>query len=97
VSRAGRTVELSKLECRVLEYLLRHKNEPVSRDALARDVWNEPQGVTTNVVDVCINSLRKKIEREGLEKLIHTVRGVGYALYDDSPRPAAKRTAGKVD
>lgn len=93
VRRDGHTVELSKREYRVLEYLLRHKNDTVSRDALARDVWNEPQGVNTNVVDVCINSLRKKIERHDLPKLIYTIRGVGYSLCDEPNGPAEPGTS----
>ena len=84
VLRDGREIELSRQEYRLLEYLVRHQNETVSRLAIARDVWDEPQGVSTNVVDVYINALRKKVERPGLKKLIHTVRGVGYTIADDS-------------
>lgn len=83
VFRAGREIELTRQEYRLLEYLLRHKNTTVSRDTLARDVWKEPMGVTTNVVDVYINALRQKIERPDLIKLIHTVRGEGYSLRDE--------------
>lgn len=82
VIRAGRELELSKQEYRLLEYLLQHKNTPVSREAIARDVWREPHGMSTNVVDVYINALRKKVERPDLKKLIHTVRGIGYVLGD---------------
>ena len=91
VVRAGNEIELSKQEFRLLEYLLRHKNEPVTRDAIARDVWGEPGGITTNVVDVCINSLRKKLERPHLHKLIQTVRGAGYSLVDDSCVTSSER------
>jgi DNA-binding response OmpR family regulator len=84
VRRAGIEIDLSKQEFRLLEYLLRHKNETVTRDALARDVWGEPGGVSTNVVDVYINALRKKLERPGLKKLIRTIRGSGYSLIDES-------------
>jgi DNA-binding response OmpR family regulator len=49
---------------------------------LARDVWKEPQGLLTNVIDVCVNSLRKKIELPGTRPLILTVRGVGYSVRD---------------
>lgn len=83
VLRAGREIKLSKLECRLLEYLLQNKNSTMDRKRIIRDVWNEPEGVTTNVVDVYINALRKKLEPKGTKKLIHTVRGVGYALRDD--------------
>ena len=82
VVRAGTEVELSNREFELLEYLLRHKNATVTRDMLARDVWKEPSGFLTNVVEVCVNALRKKVERPELRQLIHTVRGVGYALRD---------------
>ena len=82
VVRAGVEVELSNREFELLEYLLRHKNATVTRDMLARDVWKEPDGLMTNVIDVCVNALRKKVERPGSRQLILTVRGVGYAARD---------------
>jgi two-component system copper resistance phosphate regulon response regulator CusR len=82
VVRAGDEVELSHREFELLAYLLRHKNEAVTRDMLAREVWKEPGGMTTNVIEVCVNALRKKVERPGLRQLVHTVRGVGYAVRD---------------
>lgn len=82
VFRAGRKIDLSKLEYRLLEYLLRRKNQDVSRADIARDVWEEPEGVGTNVIDVYVNALRKKLAGPDLEPLIHTVRGVGYSLRD---------------
>lgn len=93
--RAGCEIELSKQEYRLLEYLVRRKNSPVTRAAIARDVWRQPQGVSTNVVDVYINALRKKLERPGLRRLIRTVRGVGYALYDGSSEPAESAPPGE--
>ncbi|MBI3468588.1 MAG: response regulator transcription factor [Planctomycetes bacterium] len=84
VVRAGEEIELTRREFELLEYLLRHKNATVTRDMIARDVWKEPGGVLTNVIDVYTNLLRKKIERLGLRQLIHTIRGVGYALRDRS-------------
>ena len=54
----------------------------LTRDMLGRDVWKEPDGVLTNVIEVCVNALRKKVERSGLRQLVHTVRGVGYAVRD---------------
>jgi DNA-binding response OmpR family regulator len=50
---------------------------------LAKDVWKEPAGILTNAIDVCVNSLRRKIELPGLPKIISTVRGVGYTIRDD--------------
>lgn len=80
--RDGEEVELSQREFELLAYLLRYKNTTVTRDMLGRDVWREPDGVLTNVIEVYVNSLRKKVERPGRRQLIHTVRGVGYALRD---------------
>jgi DNA-binding response OmpR family regulator len=80
VVRAGAEIELTNREFELLVYLLRQKDATVTRDMLARDVWKEPDGLMTNVIEVCINSLRKKVESPGHRQLIHTVRGVGYAL-----------------
>jgi DNA-binding response OmpR family regulator len=82
VVRAGRELGLSLREFELLEYLLRHKNAVVTRDMLGREVWKEPDGLLTNVIEVHINALRKKVEQPGQCQLIHTVRGVGYALRD---------------
>lgn len=82
VVRGGEEIELSLREFRLLEYFVRHANAVVTRDMLARDVWNEPQGVLTNVIDVYVGLLRKKVERRDARQLIHTVRGVGYVLRD---------------
>jgi len=82
VVRDGEEIELSVREFELLTYLLRHANAVVTRDMLSRDVWKEPHGVLTNVIDVYIRMLRKKLERPGARQLIHTVRGVGYVLRD---------------
>jgi DNA-binding response OmpR family regulator len=84
VARGVSHLELTGREYELLEYLLRHKNETVTRDMIALEVWKEPTGAMTRVIDVYINSLRKKVERAGWAQLIHTVRGVGYVLRDDS-------------
>lgn len=80
VLRAGREIELTKREFELLEYLLRHKNAVVSRDAIARDVWKEPADILSNNIEVHINLLRKKIESLDAPQLIQTVRGSGYML-----------------
>jgi DNA-binding response OmpR family regulator len=80
VARKGVEIELSQREFELLEYLLRHKNTNVTREMLTRDVWKELQGLLTNVIDVCVNSLRKKIELPGTRPLILTIRGVGYTV-----------------
>ena len=82
VVRAGLELELSNREFELLAYLLRHRNQTVTREMIGREVWKEPDGVLTNVIEVCVNALRKKVEQPGQRQLIHTVRGVGYALRD---------------
>jgi DNA-binding response OmpR family regulator len=84
VLRDGEEIDLTRREFELLEYLLRHKNSAVTRDMIGRDVWKEATSNLTNVIDVCINTLRKKVERPGKPQLIHTVRGVGYALRDEA-------------
>jgi DNA-binding response OmpR family regulator len=84
VTRCGAELELTGREYELLEYLLRHKNEVVTRDMIALDVWKEPTGTMTRIIDVYINALRKKVDRIGPTALIQTVRGVGYALREDS-------------
>ncbi len=82
VRRAGKPVDLTSREFDLLAYLLRHRGQVVSREMLARDVWKEPGRGTPidNVIDVHITRLRKKIDAEAPEKLIHTLRGVGFSL-----------------
>jgi DNA-binding response OmpR family regulator len=80
VVRAGVELDLTRREYDLLEYLLRHQNEVVTRDMIARDVWRDPAGTLTNTIDVYVTLLRKKVELAGARQLIHTVRGVGYAL-----------------
>jgi DNA-binding response OmpR family regulator len=80
--RSGRPLDLTVREFELLEYLLRHKEEVVSREMLARDVWKETSRATTldNVIDVFMNRLRHKVDEPFDQKLIHTVRGVGFVL-----------------
>jgi two-component system copper resistance phosphate regulon response regulator CusR len=80
VTRGGRKIELTPREFALLEYLMRHGGERVSRTQIAQDVWNLPFEMTTNVVDVYINYLRMKVDASFDCKLIHTVRGVGYRM-----------------
>jgi DNA-binding response OmpR family regulator len=80
VVRDGEEIDLSSREFELLEYLMRHANATVTRDMIARDVWKEPGGILTNVIDVYIKTLRKKIEHPERRQLLHTVRGVGYVL-----------------
>jgi two-component system, OmpR family, copper resistance phosphate regulon response regulator CusR len=84
VTRSGTELELTRRESELLEYLLRHKNEAVTRDMIAQDVWKERTGAMTRIIDVYINALRKKVDRGGPTSMIQTVRGVGYVLRDPS-------------
>ena len=83
VLRGGEEIELTRREFELLEYLLRRRNHTVPRDELARELWKEP-AILTNVIDVTVKQLRKKIERPGSRQLIATIRGVGYSLRDDT-------------
>jgi two-component system, OmpR family, copper resistance phosphate regulon response regulator CusR len=79
ITRDGVSLDLTGREFELLEYLVRHHGQPVSRDMLARDVWREPHRATLdNVIDVHIARLRKKVDADFAIKLIHTVRGVGF-------------------
>jgi len=82
VTRGGQALELTQREFELLEYLLRHDGQAVSREMLARDVWHEVQRATPldNVIDVHIARLRKKVDGGNGSKLIHTLRGVGFLL-----------------
>jgi DNA-binding response OmpR family regulator len=82
-TRGGADLELAHREFEVLAYLVRHKNEPVTREMLGRDVWKEPGYALTNVIEVYINLLRKKVEVAGEPPHIVTLRGVGYLLKDE--------------
>ena len=73
-------VALQPREFKLLEYLMRHAGIPVTREQISEQVWKQPFDPTTNIVDVYINYLRKKLESEGATPLVHTVRGVGYVL-----------------
>jgi DNA-binding response OmpR family regulator len=82
VVRGRVELDLTRREFELLEYLLRHKNAIVTRAMVAQDVWKDADGTLTNTIDVYVTLLRKKVERPGQRTLIHTVRGVGYALRD---------------
>jgi two-component system, OmpR family, copper resistance phosphate regulon response regulator CusR len=79
--RAGRGIVLTPREFSLLEYLMQRPGQSASRAEIIRHVWNLSGATVTNVVDVYINYLRKKIDTEEDCKLIHTVRGVGYELH----------------
>ncbi|MBO9368999.1 MAG: response regulator transcription factor [Chloroflexi bacterium] len=80
VRRAGRRIDLSPREFSLLEYLMRHPNQVLTRTQIAEHIWNFDFYAESNVVDVYIGYLRRKIDRGFDRPLIHTVRGVGYRL-----------------
>ena len=80
VERDGRRLELTAKEFALLEMLMRHPNQVLTRTQLLQSVWNDSIEVESNIVDIYIHYLRNKIDREFEPKLIRTVRGAGYAL-----------------
>lgn len=84
VMRAGCSISLSAKEFALLEYLIRNKGVVLTREQIENNLWNFDYEGGTNAVDVYIRYLRKKIDEEFPQKLIHTVRGVGYVLRDSS-------------
>ena len=87
VSRGRRVLDLTARELELLEYLLRHQGHLVSREMLAHEVWKEPRRATPldNVIDVQMARLRKKVDVDADQRLIHTVRGVGFILKEGEP------------
>lgn len=83
--RNGAELTLSSREFELLAYLIRYRGQTVSREMLARDIWNDSQTLMTNVIDVFINRLRRKIDLSDEPSLIQTVRGVGYLLQEQAP------------
>jgi DNA-binding response OmpR family regulator len=80
VYRAGRPIELTPKEYAVLEYLMRHPGRVMSRTLITEYAWDYHFDPGTNIVDVVINRLRKKVDSGAEKKLLHTVRGVGYVI-----------------
>jgi DNA-binding response OmpR family regulator len=100
VTRSGRPVELTPREYAVLEVLLRNATRVVSRTALLEQAWAQDFDPLTNVVEVCIARLRRKIDTDGNPPLLHTVRGSGYVLRDASlqePAGAPETPSARVD
>ena len=84
VKRAGKEVHLTSTEFRLLEYLLKNKNKVLNRVDILENVWEINFNLGTNVVDVYVNYLRNKIDKNFELKLIHTVIGMGYVLKNNS-------------
>ncbi len=95
VTRGSHSMELTPKEFSLLEYLMRNEGHQVTRAMIVEHVWNLSFDTMTNVVDVYINYLRKKIELDAGHRLIHTIRGVGYQLGDTpakEPQPSEQRS-----
>ncbi len=82
-TRTGNRIELTKREFGLLEFLMTASPRPVSKAAIVERVWDQHFDSETNVVNVYINMLRRKIDLPNLKPLIHTVRGVGFALREE--------------
>ena len=81
--RAGCALSLSQKEFSVLEYLMRNRGVVLSRDKIGQHIWNYDYEGASNVIDVYIRCLRKKVDADFDQKLIHTVRGVGYVVREE--------------
>jgi DNA-binding response OmpR family regulator len=86
VKRGPRPVGLTSREYQLLLLLLERKGTVVSRDLILRQVWNDEQGTTSNVIEVYVRYLRQKLEEGGERRLIHTIRGQGYCLSERLPQ-----------
>ena len=86
-SRSGTHLDLTSREFDVLLFLAEHRGRTVSREMLARDVWKESSRFTPldNVIDVQIARLRRKVDDPFSEKLLHTIRGLGFSLREPQP------------
>jgi two-component system, OmpR family, copper resistance phosphate regulon response regulator CusR len=89
VTRGGENIELAPKEFSILEYLMRNRGRPLSRTMIVEHVWDMDYDGLTNIVDVYIRHLRSKIDEKWPDKMIQTVRGIGYML-ESAERPAEK-------
>jgi len=85
VVRGGKALELSKKEFALLEFLARNRDRVVTRAMIAQAVWDSETNLYTNVIDVFVAYLRKKVDAPGARRLIHTVRGKGFVLSETEP------------
>jgi DNA-binding response OmpR family regulator len=83
VTRADKPISLTAKEFQLLEYLIRNKNRVVSRADIALNVWDIDFDTKTNVIDVYVNFLRKKLDKDFESRLIHTQVGMGYILKEN--------------
>jgi len=93
VERAGRRIDLTSKEFALLEYMMRNAGRRVTRAMIIEHVWNLSFDTSTNIVDVYVNYLRRKMDKDFSSPLIHTVRGVGYELSNRSVPSSAQLQA----
>ncbi len=86
VTRRGKEIELTSKEYALLEYFMRNPDKILTRTMISEHVWDYHFDSMTNVIDVYVNYLRRKIDKEFDPKLIHTIRGVGYMLSASKPQ-----------
>jgi DNA-binding response OmpR family regulator len=91
VTRNNEVIELAPKEFSILEYMMRNRGRPLSRTMIVEHVWDMDYDGLTNIVDVYIRHLRTKIDEKFPEKLIHTVRGIGYLL--EAPEQSGESAA----
>ena len=92
--RAGRKIELTAKEYTMLLFLIRNKNSVLTRHEIESNVWDAGSDIASNIVDVYIRFIRKKLNEGGHEDLIHAVRGVGYVLRDRSEEQPVRENEG---
>jgi two-component system OmpR family response regulator len=85
VRRGDRPIRTTHLEFRLLEHLLLHARIVQSRGRIAAALWDDELGPESNVLEVLVSNLRRKLDRDGATALLHTVRGAGYVLSDEKP------------
>jgi heavy metal response regulator len=93
VTRAGDPIDLAPKEFGILEYMMRNKGRPLSRTMIVEHVWDMDYDGLTNIVDVYIRHLRTKIDERFPQKLIQTVRGIGYMIEEKPPEKPAEKPA----
>jgi DNA-binding response OmpR family regulator len=91
VLRGAETIDLAPKEFGILEYMMRNRGRPLSRTMIVEHVWDMDYDGLTNIVDVYIRHLRSKIDDRFQQKLIQTVRGIGYMI--EAPEKPAERAA----
>ncbi len=97
VTRAGQPINLTNREFALLEYLMRNAGRVLTRTMIAERVWDYSFDSGTNVIDVYVNYLRKKIDAGHSPKLLHTIRGAGYMLKPDTAGTERRAPGGDVE